>query len=542
LEKTLSLAFTASRHACGRRGLPILLTIIAAAAATSTAGCGGGAGTGGTSPGGPVLTGNTTVTVVLSSTANDQLTEFDLGIQSITLTNKSGKTVSLVSALQGSEYMHLNGGIEPLIAVSIPQDIYTSATATIGGAQFTCVELIPGSLATSTYAYGQTPSANVTVNLPAPITVTGSSMGLSLNLLVAQSAAYSACYSNGGIDPYSITPTFNLTPVVFSSQPTSPSNGKVIGFNGQVSTINTAGGSFVLSLPALENGRSVSVSSASATAYQGINNFSDLAVGTFVNMDGAIQRDGSLLATRVAVEDTTATTVVTGPLLFVSNLEPSLFMWGRQQQGALYPDFYVLGAQAFSFTSATFQISGQLPNLQELPFTPSFTASNVVPGQNVYLSASTPMNSRGFPYTPLSTVTLIPQTLDASVVATSSVGNFTVYTLNLASYDLFPMLAVQPGQASLLNNPAEAQAYVDTSTQQLNSQPLASGGTFRFYGLVFNDNGTLRMDCAQVNDGVSVTPQTQSSADRLVTGQAKIVRTGILGPSHQTSRLITPSP
>jgi hypothetical protein len=25
----------------------------------------------------------------------------------------------------------------------------------------------------------------------------------------------------------------------------------------------------------------------------------------------------------------------------------------------------------------------------------------------------------------------------------------------------------------------------------------------RFYGLVLNDNGTLRMDCAQVNDGVA---------------------------------------
>jgi hypothetical protein len=37
----------------------------------------------------------------------------------------------------------------------------------------------------------------------------------------------------------------------------------------------------------------------------------------------------------------------------------------------------------------------------------------------------------------------------------------------------------------------------------LNSSALSVGGVFRFYGLVFNDNGTLRMDCAQVNDGVA---------------------------------------
>jgi hypothetical protein len=44
--------------------------------------------------------------------------------------------------------------------------------------------------------------------------------------------------------------------------------------------------------------------------------------------------------------------------------------------------------------------------------------------------------------------------------------------------------------------------YADSNTQQLNTNPVAVGSVVRFYGLVFNDNGTLRMDCAQINDGV----------------------------------------
>jgi hypothetical protein len=52
---------------------------------------------------------------------------------------------------------------------------------------------------------------------------------------------------------------------------------------------------------------------------------------------------------------------------------------------------------------------------------------------------------------------------------------------------------------------------VDSNTQKLNTRTLASGNTLRFNGLVFNDNGTLRMDCAQVNDGVSLTPQSNSA-------------------------------
>jgi hypothetical protein len=46
------------------------------------------------------------------------------------------------------------------------------------------------------------------------------------------------------------------------------------------------------------------------------------------------------------------------------------------------------------------------------------------------------------------------------------------------------------------------QVYVDGSTQKLNTQSLAAGSTLRFNGLVFNDSGTLRMDCGEVSDGV----------------------------------------
>jgi hypothetical protein len=53
-----------------------------------------------------------------------------------------------------------------------------------------------------------------------------------------------------------------------------------------------------------------------------------------------------------------------------------------------------------------------------------------------------------------------------------------------------------------VTNPGSIVVYVDSNTQQLNSTPLAAGSVLRFNGLVFNDNGILRMDCAQINDGV----------------------------------------
>ncbi len=67
-----------------------------------------------------------------------------------------------------------------MATVNVPQDIYTSATVTLGGAVFVCIGEVPGGgLGIANYSIiDQGP----TVSLPLPITVTGSSMGLLLNM------------------------------------------------------------------------------------------------------------------------------------------------------------------------------------------------------------------------------------------------------------------------------------------------------------------------------------------------------------------------
>ncbi|HWO37421.1 MAG TPA: hypothetical protein VNO32_52255, partial [Candidatus Acidoferrum sp.] len=149
-----------------------------------------GCGSSGTTPIPPKFSGNTSVTVLLASTANDQVTRLAAELQTLTLTSQSGKTVTLLSSQQPSEFMHLNGGIEPLTTVSVPQDIYTSATITLGGAVFVFIAQAPGGgLGIANYSIiNQGP----TVNLASPITVTGSSMALLLNMQVSGSAVFPA--------------------------------------------------------------------------------------------------------------------------------------------------------------------------------------------------------------------------------------------------------------------------------------------------------------------------------------------------------------
>ena len=491
----------AIRLLCGK--LFFVLFILFLAFTLITTGCGNLPG-----PPPPAFSGNTNVTVLLSSMANDQLSQFGLTFNSLSLTNKAGKKFTLLASPQSTEFMHLNGTVEPLITVSVPEGVYTAAAANIGNAYFTCVTLIPstgtvlGGLATATYAYGSTPDSQVSLRLTSPMTITGDHMGVLLNMETLKSETLGSCYSaSGSSNPYSITPTFDVTPVSFSEQ---RANLVETGLYGEVSAVDSATNTFSTTLA---DGQSLSVTTDSGTAFEGIADVSALTTGMFVNLDVMIQPDGSQSAKRVGISNlsTTDLSMLAGPVLQTDPFSPTgagpiALVLGPQQQGLLSLNHEASQVMPFNFGSATFQVSGALSNLQALPFVPSFNDANFVPGQSVYVTTNV---SKFVPYMSASTVTLIPQTINGTVVESSTSGPFSVYTVLLAPYDLFPALAVQPGQPTLLSNPDQVEVYIDSNTQRLTSTQLTAGSTLRFRGLVFNDNGTLRMDCAQVFDGVA---------------------------------------
>lgn len=451
----------------------------------------------------PAPTGGTPVAVVMSSAANGKLSEYDVVFQSITLTSQSGKTVTLLAAPRAAEFIHVNGTRQPLAAASIPPDVYTAATASVGrSALFGCISLQPTGLSLSLFQPGATPT--VTVSLPSPITVTDAGMGLTLDMLVSQSATYSSCDAGSGTTTFTASPTFTLTSFALPDQ-TGLGNAKVMTLDAQVLAVDAAAGSFQLALASspvnLTTSNTLSVSAGGATVWQGIANLGALTAGMFVDLDGAIQPDGSVLATRIEVTDASAVNVERGPLLLVNAATPVFDVYDLEGQGKGPFSGY---SETYSFAGAAFRVSGQFTNLQSLPFTASFNGTNMVPGQDVYISSPAFLTVAPPNYNAAaSTITLMPQTIDGTIANTSISGSFTVYTVTLAAYDLFPTLAAQPGQTTLLSNPGQVEVYVDSSTQMFNTIPLATGATLRFYGLVFNDSGTLRMDCAQIDDGVA---------------------------------------
>jgi hypothetical protein len=145
-----------------------------------------------------------------------------------------------------------------------------------------------------------------------PITISGTAMGLSLDLLVSQSASFDpSC--EGTNSAYSITPTLNLTPMNFTAQPTNSGNGKLTGMLGMIGSVDASRNGFVVNAIATyfdetpASGPSWQVTTSESTVYQGITGSSKLTAGMPVDMDAAIQPDGSLLAARIAVYDTNTT-------------------------------------------------------------------------------------------------------------------------------------------------------------------------------------------------------------------------------------------
>lgn len=460
-----------------------------------------GCGSGGTPqiPTGPAPAGNTTVALQLASTGNDQLTEFGMTIDSISLTNQAGKTTTIFSTPATVDLLQANGNSIPLAVVPVPQDTYTSAAVTVDYPYFSYIfRDTSGSMNFQTDQVRGTLSS--TVKLAAPLTVSGSTMGITLDLQTVSSFVVNAI-------PFKITPVFNLTGFAPAATPTAAQ--KSTGTAGRITAASGTSMTVALSnsaVPANANAQqSMAVSLSSNTVFQGVASAAQLAPGTFINMDLALQPDASYQATRVEVQDKVAVDIAEGPIWEVN---PSTNYFGLAPQVEQGKDLTPL---PFDFEIAyvpagttVFQTSARFAGVSGLPFPAVFDEASLAAGQRVSVGSSN-ISHVAPSYTTPTTVTLMPQTINATVTGASTAGNYSVYTVQLAPYDPIVQLNTPATGTTdtFLAHPQTVNVYISSTTAQ-NAGTPAAGQTYRFEGLLFNDAGTLRMVCDQVNTGLAL--------------------------------------
>jgi hypothetical protein len=216
-----------------------------------------------------------------------------------------------------------------------------------------------------------------------------------------------------------------------------------------------------------------------------------LPAGAPVDLDVATQADGSLLATRVQIENASAWGAWVGPLV-VSYPEGTYEEVVPRQWEASndVTQTYANFPSYFSLTGSTqYEMYGGAIDLVHVPFAPNFsTFADTALGQGLSVSYTTQQAAASQALTQARTTTLIPRNFSGTVSAIADNGSYVSYTVTLAPNDLLTVLS---GTTSLT-------AYSNDGTQMETPGALTVGSAVNMHGLLFNDGGTLKLVCDQV--------------------------------------------
>jgi len=409
------------------------------------------------------------VPVLITDAPSAPLVSFSLTIDSITLTDTAGKTASVLSSPTTIEICHLNGIQAPLVTANVPQDTYVSAAIAFSNPQIAYINS-SGQPVTVTPTLATT---SFTLTFKTPITIGSTSTSLLVDLLAAQSVTISGA-------TVTVNPVFNVTNVPPPSTMPPP------GQNGtgmqQMGTVVSVSGTTLVIEPG--SGPNFTLTTNTATLLQGFSSLSALTAGELVQVDFVLQSGGVCLATRIQLAPPPPggqkPNLLNGP---VTSVTPGTGFKMVLMQG-LGPAVGSVAPTAVSVftvtttTSTAYAITPQFVSIAGLPFTPSFTATNLTPGQTVGVTASSVTGTTAA----ATNVYLIPQTLGGVVTAISTSGNYTAYTLTLVSGDAF----------TALTGASTVTVYTSTATVgpptpvAANNTPIKVGSQVRFNGLVFN--------------------------------------------------------
>jgi len=471
-------------ESCGR---VLTAVCIASSVLLFSCGCASGGGSGS-------VPANTHATLLITATNNAKIPIFKFNLQTLTLLAEDGTSVPILTTPQLVELGSINGVARPLVTTDVPQKNYVSVKLTYGPSVFVVIDKSggPGTTNIGTYKYGPPTTATVQLPLTTSLAIAGSAMGLLLNLNVPQSTTYtpffdgsSALAPDGGNT--SFNPVFSFSAVSLAANPSTLQDGKVEDVHGQVAA--SSGNALTI---ATDSGSSFTFDTSSSTVFAGANGAAMPPVGSFVDIDAALQTDGSMLATNVQTEATGLQYDMIGQIV-EGTVQSYFFSSGREQQGPNLPNgtgFYDNGVQINA--SAQFEISwpnGTPP--ARLPFTPTLNAESILPGQNVATPIAA-LQSVGNIVPVANVVTLEPQTIDGTIAAISNLNGQTAYQITLFSDDLITLFA----------SAQTVVAYSTAETHTVTTSPLSVGSVARVRGLLLDDGGTLRMVATEIEDGV----------------------------------------
>lgn len=427
---------------------------------------------------------NTAFQLNVGDDPSDRVAALLVNISSVTLTNSSGGTVSVLASPTSVEFMHLMGALQSLSLVNVPQDTYTKATITIASATVTYLNPATGQLTQQTI----TGPWNADMNFSPPLTVSSGSVTLNLHLDVEHSV------SIDGSGNVLFTPKF--TSEIFHGGSGDDHNRQRGGLDHLAGTVSSiSGSSFVLTM--MQSPQAVTVKTDSHTEFEGIGGIGALTVGMIVKVDADLQSDGSLLAREVSLMNHDSNGMEAEGLIVSVAGSPAtqLTVIAHDGAGSGMSHDDLGGTITVNLdTNTAFSIRADHVDLTGLPFTPTFTSTSVFKGQNVEVVSSSGMGHdsgsddmhRGTANA--SEVHLDQQGLRGTVANYSPNGTQATFTLSVAADSLFASLT---GATSVT-------VYQQADTELWGSGTLTNGATVEVRGLLFVDSGAYKLVAGRI--------------------------------------------
>jgi len=217
---------------------------------------------------------------------------FNVTLNSITLNNGS-TAVSVLSMPTTVDFARLMG-LRTLVGFnSVQPGTYTSATINLSAPLISYLDLTTSPPSVGTIN-GTLTNSTVTVALSKPLVVGSNGLaGLHMEFDLRQSLRLDVAGQVTGV----VDPHIDLKPVMASDP-----EAEITDLRGGLVSVNVAGSSFVIQRP---GGHQVTIIVNGQTRFNGSWNLGNLAPPAFVEVDGTVQADGSVLATEVEVIATT---------------------------------------------------------------------------------------------------------------------------------------------------------------------------------------------------------------------------------------------
>lgn len=285
----------------------LIFSSLAVVLALMLVGCGGG------TPQTQKMASRTPTFLTAEDAPLPSVLAFNVGVNSITL-NGNGTNVDLLTQPTTVDFARLLGLRTLLAFNSVPAGTYNSITFTLSNPVITYLNLgtTPPSAATITGSFAQNVSINangqalITVALAQPVTVSGSGLvGLHMHFDLRNSLALDgAGQITGSIDPH----------IRVRSVAPSDDDAQITDMRGSVVSVNTSANTFLMQRM---NGMQITVAVNANTRFSGGSSLGSLVAGNFVEVEGQIQADGSILAREVELV-AIQRAFVAGPVIAVS--------------------------------------------------------------------------------------------------------------------------------------------------------------------------------------------------------------------------------